>query len=190
MRILCLLSLLVGCAVGGLQAQTRKIDHRSHSGAAATFALLMDDDRLGLGNIREPNYVVEPFVQRIRKHYEKIARQIPDPKVEASTQNEPSVNPVVKDSVPQQNLQQPTPLLPEHKTPKKPKSLKSAALPADIPSPDFLVQEIVKAGKADVVTQETPRRSGLWMLLGLLAFPVAPGVFLASAIAGKRRKVA
>jgi hypothetical protein len=190
MRILCLLSLLVGCALGGLQAQTRKIDHRSHSGAAATYALLMDEDHLGLGNIKEPNYVVEPFVQRIRKHYEKIARQIPDPKVEASTQNEPSVNPVVKDSVPQQNLQQPAPLLPEHKPAKKPKSLKSAALPADIPSPDFLLQEQIKASKADVAAPEPPRKSGLWMLLGLLAFPIAPGVFLASAIAGRKRKVA
>ena len=97
---------------------------------------------------------------------------------------------MVKDSVPQQNLQQPTPQLPEHKPAKKQKSPKSAALPADIPSPDFLVQEIVKAGKKDAVTPETPRKSGLWMLLGLLAFPVAPGVFLASAIAGKKRKVA
>ena len=56
-------------------AQTRRINHRSHSGSPATFAFMLEEDHLGWNGAMEPNYEVEPFVQRVRKHYEEIAKQ-------------------------------------------------------------------------------------------------------------------
>ncbi len=185
MRFLILLGIFSLLLLGSLQAQTRKVGHRSHSGAAATFALLLDEDHLGLSepSRRQPNYEVEPFVARIRKHYEKIAKQFPDVNAElppsADVPNGSPAADTTQAKVPSKGnqTQQPRP---------KPKAPEAAAI--EVSSPDFLVQTQRRAAPitASPTSENRPSR-GIWILLGLLAFPVAPSVFLASAVVQRKR---
>jgi hypothetical protein len=185
MRFLLFLGIFSFLLLGPLQAQTRKIGHRSHSGAAMTFAMLLDDDHLGLSepSRRQPNYEVEPFVARIRKHYEKIAKQIPAVNVELPpSADAPNGTPAAdtnQTKVPSKGNQ-------TQQLKSKPKAPETAA--TEISSPEFLVQTQRKAEPitAHPTNPNRPSR-GIWLLLGLLAFPVAPGVFLASAAMQRKR---
>lgn len=67
----CLLHMFVG-------AQTRKLAHRSHSGSPSTFALMLEDDHAGAFDPtwRHENYDLEPWIAKIRKHYEGQAKKV------------------------------------------------------------------------------------------------------------------
>jgi hypothetical protein len=168
-------------------AQTRKIGHRSHSGAPATFAMLMDEDHLGA---RMPivEYEVEPMIGRIKKHYEYLAKHGPSTKAE-KPKSPDLPDPVQTADTAKGNLLSPTPSIDEPKSPEHPKVKKNRKEPQPtataVPSPDFLVQARPKS--SPVAPSNGPSSSNLWMLLGLLAFPIAPGVFFASAVMGRKR---
>ena len=78
----------------GLQAQTRKIAHRSHAGQPNTFAMLLEEDHAGAYNPpptwESENYDLEPWVAKIRMHYEEQAKK--SPKEEAATTKAPSAS--------------------------------------------------------------------------------------------------
>ncbi len=175
-----------------LQAQTRKIGHRSHSGSRETFAMLMGEEHLGEGNMFDyPEYNVEPFVLKIRKHYEAIAKQSPAAKADA-----PAPSKGDSPTSPPDSMRAPQPGPPPSSTvpnsPVRPKSKKNpkeaAPMASEIPSPDFLVKSRPHAEAATQATGTASAKSSLWLLVGLLAFPVAPGVFFASAVMGRKRK--
>lgn len=185
--LLLILCLLVMAQLGA--AQTRKIGHRSHSGKSATFALLMDEDHLGRSPDMGPPYEVEPFVLRIRQHYEKIAKEGIVKKGNPATPDQPDQIQTADTS--KQNLSPQTPSPDSPKSSEHPKVKKNHKEPqptaTTVPSPDFLVKARPKSKAAIAAKTGKQGSNSLWMLLGLLAFPVAPAIFFASAVMGRKR---
>ena len=189
MKRILMLGLLGMVMVASLAAQTRRIGHRSHSGSPSTFAMMMDEDHLGgpvkmpLASMHISAYEVDPFIARIRKHYESIAKlpapvatpQAESPKLEKGSDPAPG----------QSSPETKTPALaPKASTPKN-----SIPKLAAIPAPDFLV-----AARSNPITaikdQATNSESSFWMLILLLGIPVAPVVFVASTVWSRQNKPA
>ncbi len=176
-----LLFMITACA---LQAQTRKIGHRSHSGAPETFAMMMGDEHLG-EYIREPTaiYNVDPFVVRVRKYYEEIAKKAPEAKAGVPEPVLPKNGAAPIDSVRDEPSKSMVPSAqPQPKSKKHQRG--TASMASEVPSPDFLVQTHSKSPTA--TAQEQPAPGNMWLLLGLLAFPIAPGIFWASAALSRK----
>lgn len=183
MRFFLMLALVLVAQVG--MAQTRKIGHRSHSGSPATFAMLLEEDHLGAYIPREKPYEVEPFIQKVRRHYEKIAAQNPSPQAEQpkDMQGGTPTDSTKASVAPEEPAQQ--------KGDKQPKrsSKSGAPMATEVPSPDFLVQTQLRQSAPVAISAPTSPDRG-WMVWGLLAVPIAPGIFVASAIRGRKRPVA
>jgi hypothetical protein len=166
-------------------AQTRKIGHRSHSGSPAAFAAMLGEDHLGDSRnmnpypprLLDPIYRVDPFIVRVRKHYEAIAQkpasievqQTQEEATEKPADLQPGARPVKADST------KPA-LAPKRSTPKR-------TIPkiAAIPAPDFLVKAPNKAA-APATEKDAKPANSLWMLALVLGISVAPCIFLASAL--------
>jgi hypothetical protein len=176
-------------------AQTRKIAHRSHSGRPATYAVVMKEDHLGGIRILDdydedlPIYNVEPFIKQVKLYYENIAKR-----PAAGDAQRLQVKPTTIDTISNPRPGN-APMNPAQPT--SPRDLKKArpgnqgkgadaaqAAVDDVPHPAFLVGNRVQSAEAQAQPTTTP--AGLWLLLGLLAFPVAPGIFLATAWRGRQ----
>lgn len=172
-----------------VMGQTRKIHHRSHSGSPMTFAMVMEEDHLGEMRPRMDmaTYNVEPFVRKVRLHYEKLASK--NPELRASLPEDKGVQSDIPapDSASQERPGQVMPPATKGKHSKK-----ATQLPApqayEAPSPDFLVQTQMRERQSVPVATTAPASgSGFSLLWGLLAFPILPGFFFASAWVGRRR---
>jgi hypothetical protein len=162
-------------------AQTRKIGHRSHSGSPATFAMMMREDHLGEFSSPEPIYVVDPFIAKVRRYYEEVAKRNPQPEVEVKRSE--------MDSIPTKPnaTNPPAGTSPAPDSPKEKKKNRSPeASTQDIPAPDFLVKARPRKAPTVDATEGVPTRSNLWLLAGLLACTVAPCLFVASALMQRR----
>lgn len=176
-----LVLVVVLLAAAGLQAQTRKISHRSHAGSPETFAALLGEDHLGAYNpIPLEVYDVEPFVERLRKHYAKMAKESQpdrnDPTDEqgtlrADTTASPQVDPVPKTKI---------------RKPKEGGSTAAIASPANnqLPPPDFLVKTRPQTDAQGMLSQG----SSLWTLLGILGLVAAPVVVILSYLGARQSK--
>jgi hypothetical protein len=180
MRPIFLLLVLIGC-VTLAQAQTRKIAHRSHSGAPNTFAMLLDDDHGGnpYPEYKPERYNLEPFVQKIRKHYEQVAKH-------SATPGEPAVQEtkVTKPETEEPSTPEPQPAEPKtkpvrHKEPKKGAAPQMATNENPSPIPHF------KLAKANPKNEATSHMN-LWLFATLVLACVAPGVVLLSGARQKR----
>jgi hypothetical protein len=168
-------------------AQTRKIGHRSHSGSPATFAMMLEDDHLGnppnsryMPQMRLPTYYVDPFIVRVRKHYEDIAKEpapVEAPATESPGQQEGS------DSVKTQDLQQPEQSAPAP----RPKSA-APKIAAEIPSPPFLAKRPA-ASPVPTMTADAPVTGGLSALALLLGLGIGPLIWIATVLQERRRVV-
>lgn len=180
-HILLIALLLAGVAT---QAQTRKLAHRSHAGNPNTFAMLMDDDHGG-GPFPEKVqevYYLEPWIIKIRKHYEEVAKQNGSPvevKTDPKATPEKSVEP---QKAPKDSLQE--------KSKQKPKSNEANGLRsnAPVPQPTSMAAAAiphVRLAKA-AVTSTSASTANLWWLAGLIIACVAPCIVLLSG--GLKRK--
>ncbi len=164
------------------QAQTRKIAHRSHSGVPATFAFFMDEDHLGGPMITFPrpalelnlgNYDVKPWIDSLKRKYQ--------PAAEAA-----GAEPTMPHATPQDSLNASP--QPKQKL-RSPKGKHPAEAAQSMPPND----EGSTAQMSNATTgphSSTATRNSVGLLLALLLFPVAPAVFLLSAVWSSQRKVA
>jgi hypothetical protein len=158
------------------QAQTRKIAHRSHSGVPATFAFFMEDDHLGGPPITFPypdldleNYDVKPWIDSLKRKYEPAAAA-------EGGSTTPTTTP--KDSI--------SP--PQKQRPRAPKGKYPAA--GYTPPNETGTPPTSLSSAAPSLHSSTATRNSLGLLMALLLFPVAPAVFLLSAVWSSQRKVA
>lgn len=162
------------------QAQTRKLAHRSHAGSPNTFAMLMDDDHGG-GPVPEKVqevYYLEPWIIKIRKHYEQVAKQN-GPKVETKSGSQD--NKEVKETTEPAKA-------PLDSLPQKPKSVpragKSATIGVAVPATQLektSALEIPRVRLAKATLNPTPSSGlNLWLLAGIIIACVAPCVLLLS----------
>lgn len=188
-KILLTLALCLIATIG--ISQTRKICHRSHSGASTTFALLLGEDHLGATPemLARGKYDVEPFIMKIRLHYEKLASKNPALRTELPSDPQRIDKSADADSA----VGKPSDI-PQKDSKEKPRDKKSAKTPIpmalEVPSPDFLVQTQMReqaTGKAIHATPTPEKQNGL--LWALVMIPIAPALFFASAVAGRKRSV-
>jgi hypothetical protein len=169
--------------VYSLQAQTRKIAHRSHSGQPATFALVMGDDHAGAYNPPPELYDLEPFVAKIKKHYEDQAKRTAkdDKKAEASLKAEPTASP--KDSIVPGEIQ-PSPGEDRTEPQKQHRNGKARNGKEEVRAEEGAqVAEVVSYPLAkelpavDHTDSNSSPLAGLWLLMGGLVLTVGPGVY-------------
>jgi hypothetical protein len=163
------------------QAQTRKIAHRSHSGQPVTFAFLMEDDHAGAYNPPPEDFDLEPWVAKIKKHYEDQAKKTAneDKKAEASLKTAPVLQPV--DSLTPST--QPAPTNPNEQP--HPSKRKGKARNAEVGEQNDAPQitEVTpfplakKAAHTQLGDASSPSAMGLWILVGVLVLTVGPGVY-------------
>ena len=128
-------------------------------------------------------YHVDPFVERVRQHYERIAKKNPEAKADASQPTVPVQGSAPNDSVSNRANQSAPPSTQPHPKTKK-LQREPAPFATEVPSPDFLVQSHSISPTA--IVGEQPTSSNMWLLLGLIAFPIAPGIFWASAAMSRK----
>ncbi len=168
-------------------AQTRKLAHRSHAGNPNTFAMVMDDDHGG-GPVPEKTqevYYLEPWIIKIRKHYEEVAKQNGNKnEVKTEVKTDPKTGPekpTEPKNVPQDSLQE--------KSKQKSKSNAGNAFKSSVPEPEptAVVTEVPHIRLAKAVVGAPSSASGnLWLLAGLIIACVAPCIILISG--GWKRK--
>jgi hypothetical protein len=173
-------------------AQTRKIGHRSHSGSPATFAMMLEDDHLGnppnsryMPQVRLPDYRVDPFIARVRKHYEEVAKQtapVEIPTMEPPKQQE-EAEPAKPKATEQPQLETPT---------QKPKSAASKIAGQQQPTvaaPAFLTKR-PKTSEVAAFSADKPAASSLSTLILLLGLGIGPCLLIATAWYASKRPVA
>lgn len=182
-RILLLtIALLLTAAIA--PAQTRKIKHRSHSGNPTTFALLLEEDRLGIVShdwIVEPTYHVQAWVDSIKRKY-------PTPSTPVGQSGDPALAPNKPEPMipPQDSLDEATaPAQRPHNQP-SPAAKLPAAEPQSSESIDADAQSLQGAAMALVQAPATTGSSS-GILIALLLSAIAPTAFLVAAISGKRK---
>jgi hypothetical protein len=176
LRYLLLFATLLMATFG--QAQTRKLAHRSHSGSPNTFAMLMDEDHGG-GPVPEKiqeTYYLEPWIIKIRKHYEEVAKQ-KGPNVEVKKdERSQDPSPTEQKATPQDSVPQ--------KTQSKPRTgtqTASSSLLLDAQPTTTSAEEIprIRLAKATVAPAHQEGNS-IWLLAGIIFACVVPCVFLLS----------
>lgn len=189
---LLLLCLLAFAQMG--MAQTRKIGHRSHSGGPMSFAMLMDDDHLGMPSggfpkFRFETYQLRPWVDSVQRHY--------DPSHENQSEAEAPIRvKTTEDDFPLLFLPIPEGQDSIQKTPNQKDEASilqnfedeaaggSVEIVNEQEIASLTIRQTLSSGS---LSQQSMSGNTLWLLFAFLLFPVAPTVFWLSMILGNQR---
>ena len=170
--------------VGLLPAQTRKIAHRSHAGKPATFAFNVEDDNLGA---IDPTRLLKP-----KETKDKTIKPHP-----SGVSNTPEVHPPLQVPVAGQpngsGSPEPANMAPAESGKAKGKEsgkAKRRKQKAQESSPSSSVAPVSQpVAQCEIQAQPRPANPanpssnhGWMLLLGLMVFPVGPGIFFLSAV--------
>ncbi len=159
------------------QAQTRKIGHRSHSGSRETYAMLMGEDHLGGPPLRLPAWDLQDY--QVQNWVDSIKRKYP-PSLDA--ENLPQREPTwIKDSLDKQGI-------PSYRPPQK-QNVKGKDRAAAAQSNRSMQETPAPSAGSTILRASMPSgSSSLGILFALLLFPIAPAVFLLSAVWNNQNK--
>ncbi len=171
-------------------AQTRKIGHRSHSGSPASFAMLMDDDHLGMPSGGFPKmlptvsevYHLEPWIDSLQRHFD----------ANSAGKGQRSPGDIGPSTVPNdESPAEPDSTARSKKPNRNNRNQKELGQVNDEVDPDGGSAEAVSlAISTPGIGNGSMGGNTLWLLFAFLLFPVAPMVFWLSVIWGNQSKVA